>query len=583
MSSASAYQLRFPLDLPSTGVMAGLLALSGLSQPGRSSLHRALIFGDGQGLRHYLQPSAAARRGAAAQLRSSLPGLVLEPAALPSSGRYVWRLWASTSRRPLADRPAGVAQALLVALQPGLARDETIGLHWLLGPVRRPRSVGSRPHSVLSESWPRALASAALLPPGELDADARRALRAKLELPGWRVVGFITVNAASRIQAQQLAAPVLAALRTAEGPGSYLGVRRVARRALQQTPWRWNLQLNVRELTGLLAWPIDGVGAELPVAQRASRLLPTPRGVTGSGRLLAKSPLTGAPLYIDRRDSRQHLHVLGPTGTGKSTLLVNLMLQDIRAGSSVVALDPKGQLVADVLARYPAARRDELVVIDPADAVPVGLNPLHGSGDPELVADQLLSIFAKLYEGSWGPRTSDVMHAGLLTLARSPGTSLANLPLLLTHDGYRRRLVGRLDDPLGLTPFWDWYDGRSDVERQTIIAPTLNKVRPFLLRPGLRAVIGQAKPKFDLRDVFLQRRVVLVNLAKGQLGPEGSALLGTLLLNQLWQTTLTRSSASAERLHTVYLYVDEVQDFLRLPGDVGDLLAQARSLGSTLR
>ncbi len=255
------------------------------------------------------------------------------------------------------------------------------------------------------------------------------------------------------------------------------------------------------------------------------------------------------------------------------------MLQDIRRGASVVALDPKGQLVDEVLRRYPETRRDELVVIDPADRAPVGLNPLAAPGDPELVADQLLGIFARLYADSFGPRTSDVLHAGLLTLARSPSSSLAHLPLLLTHEGYRRRLLGRLDDPLGLGPFWAWYDRLTDAERQQVIAPTMNKVRPFLLRPGLRAVIGQTEPRFDLREIFTRRCVVLVNLAKGSLGPEGSALLGTLLLNQLWQTTLTRAGQTAERLHTVYLYVDEVQDFLRLPGDVGQLLAQARGLG----
>lgn len=246
-----------------------------------------------------------------------------------------------------------------------------------------------------------------------------------------------------------------------------------------------------------------------------ARLLPPPRAVSRSGRLLGTSPLNGQEIRLDTVAATQHLHILGPTGTGKSTLLVNLMLQDINRGESV---------------------------------------------------------------DSFGPRTSDVLHSGLLTLARSRGSSLATLPLLLTDARYRRQLLGRLDDPLGIEPFWAWYDSLSDPERRQVIAPTMNKIRPFLLRPALRAVIGQAAPRFDLQDVFTKRRVVLVNLAKGGLGPEGSALLGTLLLNQLWQTALTRSSLTPERLRPVNLYVDEIQDFLRLPGDVGDILAQARSL-----
>jgi len=107
----------------------------------------------------------------------------------------------------------------------------------------------------------------------------------------------------------------------------------------------------------------------------------------------------------------------------------------------------------------------------------------------------------------------------------------------------------------------------------------MNKLRPLLMRPELRAIIGQAKPRFDLRQVFTERRILLVNLAKGQLGPETSSLLGSLVLSQLWQAILGRSNVAPERRHPVFVYVDEFQDYLHLPLDFADALAQARGLG----
>jgi hypothetical protein len=409
-------------------------------------------------------------------------------------------------------------------------------------------------------------------------SSGRRALRSKYAYPGWRAIGLLVATAASRPRAQQLAAPVLAALRTAEGPSSHFGIRRASPRILQGTPWRFNLLLSVPELVGLLGWPLGSAGRDLPVEQRRARLLPPPRTSSTAGRLLGRSVTSDQPVQLDVRDAEQHSYVLGPTGTGKSTFLVQQILQDIKRGYGVVALDAKGQLTDQILARYPPSRIDDLVVIDSNSPAPVGINPFAARLEPALIADQLLGIFSKLYSDSWGPRTSDVLGAALLTLARTPGTSLASLPLILTQEGYRRKLVGAIDDPLGVGDFWAWYESLSPELRQAVIAPTMNKVRPFLVRPGLRAMVGQAAPRFDLLDVFTRGRVVLADLAKGSLGPEGSSLLGTTLLSLLWQLTLSRSSVPPERLRPVSLYVDEAQDFLRLPGDIADLLAQARSL-----
>jgi hypothetical protein len=134
-------------------------------------------------------------------------------------------------------------------------------------------------------------------------------------------------------------------------------------------------------------------------------------------------------------------------------------------------------------------------------------------------------------------------------------------------------------DPIGLGPFWSAYEAWSEAERTTAIAPTLNKLRPLLLRPELRAIVGQSRQSFNLRRVFTERKILLVSLSKGLLGPETSALLGSLVVSQLWQAILGRAAIAPERRHPVFVYIDEFQDYLHLPLDLADALAQARGLG----
>ena len=300
------------------------------------------------------------------------------------------------------------------------------------------------------------------------------------------------------------------------------------------------LRLNVSEIGTLCAWPI-GPTADLPVGRLGSRRVPSPSGLPTTGRVIGESTWPGKerPLALSVEDSLRHLHVIGPTGTGKSTLLLGLIEQDMQAGRSVIVIEPKGDLIADVLARVPKERVGDVVLIDPTDRESVvGINGLAGSagGSAELVADQLLNTFHGLYAAHWGPRTSDILMASLLTLARTPGMSLVVLPLLLGDPNFRRRIVGRLNDPIGLGPFWAQYEAWSDAERTAATAPVMNKLRPFLMRPSLRRIIGQTAPKFQICQVFTGRKIVLVNVAKGLMGAEAASLLGALVLSGLWQT-----------------------------------------------
>ncbi len=481
---------------------------------------------------------------------------------------------------------AGISRAVLTALA-YVRRGERLSIQWVLGRPFTPVAVPNQLENASRESWLGALLLAPFGPPPVMDVEVRNALRTKQAEPGWRVVGRVAVKAKTKSRERQLVRQVVGALRSAEAPGISFWVRPTsASRVIEaRVPrWRMPLRLNASELATISTWP-SGLTSELPVAMIGSRLMAPSAAIQRSGRIIGKATFPGRErtLALSPIDSLRHLHALGPTGTGKSTLLLNLITQDMAAGRAVVVIEPKGDLIADVLKRIPPERIGDVVLLDPADTErPVGLNPLAlGGRSPELAADQLLGLFHSLYAAHWGPRTHDILGASLLTLARLPGMTLSALPLLLTDAGFRRRVVLGVVDPIGLEPFWAAFEAWSETERAAAIAPVMNKLRPLLLRPEMRAIVGQTRQSFDLRRVFTERKILLVDLSKGLLGPETSALLGSLIVSQLWQAILGRAAIAPERRHPVFVYVDEFQDYMHLPLDFADALAQARGLGSS--
>ncbi|HSZ12653.1 MAG TPA: hypothetical protein VK790_01290 [Solirubrobacteraceae bacterium] len=577
------YQLRWPREVEPEQVAQAFRLLA--TAAGSPVVIEAV--GTPGAVEHRLALPVSRAESVVDQLRAAIPGLAVEAVGTRpalSVTRAV-ELRTTTKRRPLrTDDIAGVSRALLTALA-HLRRGERLSLQWALGRPLAPMAVPNHLDSLSSESWLSALLLAPFAPPQAADVEVRNALRAKQAEPGWQAVGRVAVKAKSVSRERQLIRQVVGALRSAEAPGVGFRVRSTSASrviGVSLPRWRWRLRLNASELATVAAWPV-GLTGELPVDMSPSRLVAPSAAIPRAGRVVATATFPGRerPLALAPADSLRHLHALGPTGSGKSTLLLNLIAQDIAAGRAVVVIEPKGDLIADVLARIPPERLADVVLLDPTDTErPVGLNPLAlGGRSPELAADQLLGLFHSLYVAHWGPRTHDILGASLLTLARLPGMTLAALPLLLTDAGFRRRVLPGVVDPIGLGPFWSAYEAWSEAERAAAIAPVMNKLRPLLLRPELRAIIGQSRRSFDLRRVFTERKILLVNLSKGLLGPETSGLLGSLVVSQLWQAILGRAAIAPERRHPAFVYVDEFQDYLHLPLDLADALAQARGLG----
>jgi hypothetical protein len=575
------YRLAWPREVTLEQVvqLTRLLAVSGA----RPVIIEAV--GSVGGVEHRLALPSGYGPGVSEQLRAALPGLSIEelPERPALDIRHAVELRLSTGRRALrADDPAGVSRAVLTALA-DLHRGEQVVIQWVLGRAVPAVAVPNRLTSLDRESWVGALLLAPFSSPEQVDPEVRQALRFKQGEAGWRANGRIGVTSGSAARERQLVRQVVGALASSEAPSVRWWVRTTNPKRVRGAVrgWRLPLRLNAQELAAISTFPV-GLTAELPVQMLGSRLVAPSSAIRRTGRILGRANFPGRerPLALTASDSLRHVHILGPTGVGKSTLLLNLVVQDIAAGRSVVVMEPKGDLIADILARIPVERLSDVVLIDPSDDQPVGLNPLAPGGrSAELVAEQVLGLWHSMYAGSWGPRTSDILGSALLTLARTPGMTLAALPVLLTNASFRRRIVSKVDDPIGLGPFWAAYESWSEQQRSEAIAPSLNKLRPLLLRPEVRAVIGQARPRFELRQVFTRRKILLVNLSRGGLGPETSALLGALLVSQLWQAILGRAAIAPERRHPVTIVLDEFQSYMHLPVDLADALAQARGLG----
>jgi hypothetical protein len=356
-------------------------------------------------------------------------------------------------------------------------------------------------------------------------------------------------------------------------------LRRPARTLATRPLHRADL-LAVGELAALAHLPVDPA---VPGLVRAgARPVPPPPGLPEHGKLLGDSDLGPArAVRLTPADACHHVHLLGATGSGKSTLIANLALHDIREGRGVVVIDPKGDLVNDLLDRLPERATKRLVLLDPDErAAPPTLNPLEGE-DPDLAVDQLVGILHRIWIAHWGPRIDDVLRASCLTLLRRPGATLTDIPRLLSDPVFRHPYVQGLDDPVGLGGFWSWYQAQSPATQGQMVGPIMTRLRAFLLRGFVRDVVGSARSSFDMASV-LDGGVLLARLPKGLLGDDTARLLGSFVVARVWQAATARARTGQRLRQPASLYVDECQNFLTLPYRFEELLPEARGYGLAL-
>ncbi len=329
------------------------------------------------------------------------------------------------------------------------------------------------------------------------------------------------------------------------------------------------------ELAVLAGLPTD---LAVPGLDRArAKAMPAPVAVPGGGRdtkTLGRAQIGSHSVALAVTDARHHVHIIGATGSGKSVTQVNMMLDDIYAGRGVALVDTKGDTATDLLARLPAKFADRLVLMDPDQTRGATLNPLAGFDD-DLVVDNIVSIFSKIFQRHWGPRIDDVLRVACLTLMRKANATLTLVPSLLQDKQFRAPFLADLDDPEGLRGFWDWYESTPPPLRAQIIGPVLARLRSFLLRDFVRDTIGTAHSSFDMGQV-LDGGILIARLPKGQIGEETAKLMGSFVLANIWQAATARARIPEHQRRDTTCYIDECHNVLNLAGSVADMLAEAR-------
>jgi hypothetical protein len=292
---------------------------------------------------------------------------------------------------------------------------------------------------------------------------------------------------------------------------------------------------------------------------------------------------TNKKFGIKDQDRLQHIYAIGKTGVGKSTLLANMAISDIRRGNGICVIDPHGDIAADLLNYIPETRKDDLIYFNPKDPNnTVTFNPLYGVHPSyhSLVTSGLISTFKKIWSESWGPRMEHILRFALRTLLCCPEATLLDIQPLLTNIGFRERFLMFVTDEHILN-FWKGeFDQYSKAFRAEAIAPILNKTGVFLTSTPLRNTVGQKARGLRMQEVMDQKKLLICNLSKGELGEDTSSLLGSIILTSIQHAALFRAKHEASKRIPFYLYVDEMHSFLNL-SFVG-ILAEARKYGLSL-
>jgi hypothetical protein len=278
------------------------------------------------------------------------------------------------------------------------------------------------------------------------------------------------------------------------------------------------------------------------------------------------------------------LYVVGKTGLGKSTLLRNLILQDLYAGRGVGLLDPHGDLAREVLDAIPRERTNEVLYFNPGDlARPVGLNllPRVPQDEAHLVVSGVLSAFRGIWGGSWGPRLEYILGHALAALLDHGNLTILALQRLLVDDAFRERVAAKVRDPV-VRAFWrEEFAGYERRFRLEAVAPLQNKVGRLLANAPMRNILAQTGSRFDARFLMDRQRIMIADLAKGVVGEDHSRLLGALILSQFQWAAMQRSgNPEAAPRAPFYLYIDEFQSFATEA--LTSILAEARKYGLAL-
>ncbi len=345
---------------------------------------------------------------------------------------------------------------------------------------------------------------------------------------------------------------------------------------------RKKLVLSTEELASL--WHFPPPSAETPnILWLRARQAPPPVNMPASGLLIGNTVYRGVEraVFLKPEDRRRHVYIIGSTGTGKSVLLSNMAIQDIKEGRGICVIDPHGSLIEDILPHIPKERVDDVVYFDPSDIErPVGLNMLEADTpeQADFAVQEMIAIFYKLVTdpSMIGPMFEHNMRNAMLTLMADkeyPGT-LADVPRIFTDTEFQKYKLKNVTDPM-VRAYWEKEMAKtSDFHKSEMLGYLISKVGRFVENEMVRNIIGQAKSGFNIREIMDNKRILLVNLSKGKVGEVNSNLLGLILVAKLQMAALSRADLAEEKRHDFFLYIDEFQNFVT--DSIATILAEAR-------
>jgi CxxC-x17-CxxC domain-containing protein len=280
---------------------------------------------------------------------------------------------------------------------------------------------------------------------------------------------------------------------------------------------------------------------------------------------------------IKTDDRRRHMYVIGKTGMGKTNLLETMAIQDIQSGRGVAFIDPHGDTAEKLIKAIPSNRINDVIYFNPADQdFPIAFNVMENI-DPKqrhLIASGLIGVFKKIWADSWGPRLEYILRNAILALLEYPGSTLLGVTRILVDKNYLKKIVEKITDPV-VRSFWvDEFPKWNDRVLQEVISPIQNKVGQFLSSSLIRNIVGQTKSSFDVRDIMDNRKILIMNLSKGRIGEDNSALIGAMMITKIQLAAMGRVDIPEEERNDFYLYVDEFQNFAT--ESFANILSEAR-------